>query len=314
MYSADQVRHPYIVKRKVEALGETPNAGDLAIKISDGNQPYPQLAVFDYFTGNQEITRADIIELKNIEYINVKAGYKRKLKKLEISFDPSVGGGKPIPGQEYMFRITMYGLGIGGGEVSISRMIGPHIAAAGDTNLTVMNSLLSSFNDNFKREYKQYVKAEVTGADATAKLLIEEVPVPFVLGKTGGNPIDFAVVTTPIEAVDYLPWGKVTNITKNNTNTVPNGVKVADMEYFYAGEKMGNVHQGNSPHSFVPLADPTKVYETVDICYFFKGNNEDTQHSRKMISLFLDPASDVTGADIKALLMPEPAPADSVDP
>lgn len=307
MYSADQVRHPYVVKRKVTSLGDTPQAGDLAITVSTVGQPYPKIAVMEYQSGNGESTRSDIIELKNIEYINAKAGYSRKLKRLELDLDSNVNAGAVKVGADYMFRITLYGLGIGGGEVSISRMIGPYTAETSDTKADVFSALLDSFNDNFKKEHMKYVVAKVTGSGNSAKLVIEEAPVVFKLGKTSGNPLNFAVVTTPVEDLNDEAWGSVTDTTTTNNNVVPNGVKVADMEHFYMGERMANVHQWNSPYSFTPLADPTKTYETVDICYFYKGNNEDIQHSRKMISLFLDADSGITGAQIIALLAPSSA-------
>ena len=62
---------------------------------------------------------------------------------------------------------------------------------------------------------------------------------------------------------------------------------VADMEWFYIGERADQFRGVGYPDNFETkyLANPSKAYDFIDIQYYYSGDAEDVQRSKKMITL-----------------------------
>lgn len=119
-------------------------------------------------------------------------------------------------------------------------------------------------------------------------IVIEEVPQPWVRGKRQAAPINFDIFTLPIKTVDAeQPWGIVTDITKDNVNTVGNGRMVADMEWFYIGERADQFRGYGYPNNFDTnyLADASKSYKFINIDFYYSGDAEDVQRSKKTLTI-----------------------------
>lgn len=299
-FSEDQVRQLYVVKSKATTFDTTTPAGALAVKgtLED--------AYFIYQTpngdnGNATAVRSDLIPLKNVEYAVATQPKSRPLQKVEITLDETLNGGNPIVGQEYILRFTFYNLGMGGPENQYIKNGGAYRVKTGDTVATVLTALKDLAIKNFSREAYPMATFTITGTGATTKLVVEEVPQPWVRGKRQAAPIPFAVNTVPVN-IDggQYPWGKVTDVTKANTNVVKNGRIVADMEYFYIGERADQFRGVGYPDNFetVYLADPTKEYSFIDIHYFYAGDAEDVQKSKKYITLAIPNDSTYTAATL----------------
>ena len=84
-----------------------------------------------------------------------------------------------------------------------------------------------------------------------------------------------------------VPWGTVTDDTANGSVTINNGKRVADMEWFYIGERADQFRGVGYPDNFETkyLANPSKTYDFIDIQYYYSGDAEDVQRSKKMITL-----------------------------
>lgn len=147
------------------------------------------------------------------------------------------------------------------------------------------------------------VKAEATavaleGGTSTG-IVIEEVPQPWVLGKRQADQIRFSVHTVPINVDGSpVPWGTVTDDTANGSVTINNGKMVADMEWFYIGERADQFRGVGYPDNFETkyLANPSKAYDFIDIQYYYSGDAEDVQRSKKMITLAIPTDAEV-GSD-----------------
>lgn len=119
-------------------------------------------------------------------------------------------------------------------------------------------------------------------------IVIEEVPQPWVRGKRQAAPINFDIFTLPIKTVDAeQPWGIITDITKDNVNTVGNGRMVADMEWFYIGERADQFRGYGYPNNFDTnyLADASKSYKFINIDFYYSGDAEDVQRSKKTLTI-----------------------------
>ena len=83
------------------------------------------------------------------------------------------------------------------------------------------------------------------------------------------------------------PWGLVEDLTSTNPNTQGNGKLVADMEWFYMGDRADHFRGVGYPNNFetVYLADPAQDFELMDIEYFYAGDAEDVQRSKKFITI-----------------------------
>lgn len=299
-FSQDQVRQLYVVKSKATTFDATTPSGAILIKGT------PEDVFFNYQTpngdnGNATTVRSDLIPLKNIEYAVATKPASRPLKKVEVTLDSTLNGGDPIVGQEYILRFTFYNLGLGGPENQYIKNGGAYRVKTGDTAETVLKALKSLAETNFSREAYPMVTFTISGTGATTKLVIEEVPQPWVRGKRQASQINFAVNTVPV-SIDggYYPWGTVTDVTSTNTNVVKNGRIAADMEWFYIGERADQFRGMNYPNNFetIYLADPAQEYHFIDIHYFYAGDAEDIQKSKKYITLAIPSDSTYAIADI----------------
>ena len=297
-FSEDQVRQLYVVKSKATTFDGTTPAGALAVKGT------PEDVFFNYQTPNGEnggstVVRSDLVPLKNVEYAVATKPKSRPLQKVEITLDGTLNSGNPIVGQEYILRFTFYNLGMGGPENQYIKNGGAYRVKTGDTVQSVLTALKDLAIKNFSREAYPLVNITITGTGATTKLVVEEVSQPWVRGKRQAAQVPFAVNTVPVNINGgQYPWGTVTDVTKANTNVVKNGREAADMEWFYIGERADQFRGMGYPDNFetIYLADPTKEYSFIDIHYFYAGDAEDVQKSKKYITLAIPNDSTYTAA------------------
>ena len=295
-FSQDQVRQLYVVLSKATTFDNTTPSG--ALKVNKSKED----VWFNYQTpngdnGNSATVRTDLIPIKNIEYAVASPGVSRPLKRQVVSFDDSVNWGYPAVGQEYILRFTFYNLGMGGPENQDIKNGGAYRVKTGDTAATVMQALKDLADKNFSREPYPYVTVTVAGNT----LVIEEVPQPWVLGKRQAAQVNFQVQAVPITVNGGLyPWGTVADTTSTNTNVVTNGKTVADMEWFYIGERADQFRGMGYPDNFetIYLANPSKQYDFVDIHYFYEGDAEDIQKSKKYITLAVPTDGAYTSTDL----------------
>ena len=81
--------------------------------------------------------------------------------------------------------------------------------------------------------------------------------------------------------------GVATQVTP--TRTVGDGHNMADLEYFCMGAR-GDIYRGMGYPNIIHttyLADPTAVYDTLDIHYYYTGSNESDRSLRKPSLLLL---------------------------
>ena len=120
----------------------------------------------------------------------------------------------------------------------------------------------------------------------TTGLVVEEVEQPWVMGRMESMPVQFTLQPDQIVVSgDELTWGVVTKV--SSTTTILNGKKIADLEYFLMGER-GDIYRNvGFPYviNTAYQADPTLMYNMLDIHYYYVGGNEMAQRSEKDISL-----------------------------
>ena len=296
-FSTDQVRQFYVVLAKGTNLTEASVSGTLEVKgnIED--------AFLSYKSPNaNKPVRSDLIPLKNIEYAKASRGKTRPLGRFKVVLNPTVNGGSPIVGQEYILRIPFDFLG---SYDHRQFEMASYLVKTGDTATTVLQGLKAQLDkNNLAGSTGSVVTSYITGSGATVALEIQEIKPTWVQGKKRARQLRFNVKTGLINDINGINvlWGVVTDITKTNINIVDNGEVTADMEYFYYGERADIYRNIGFPNNFDNkyLVNPNGHYDFIDITYFYAGDTEDVQKSKKSISIAVPSTGAYTITDIAA--------------
>lgn len=132
----------------------------------------------------------------------------------------------------------------------------------------------------------------LTGGDASG-LIVEEAPQEWILGTFPQVPVNFTLMPDSIVVNgDDRIWGLVEK--QASTNNIPDGHKIADLEYFCMGER-GDVYRMMGFPNVIRtkyLVDPDLKYNTIDIHYAYVGPNEAVQKSEKDITIVVPKVGD----------------------
>lgn len=301
-FSTNQARQIYVVNA-VTSKDNVANAGDIAL-TNDKTGLY-----FTYMNALKEPMRSDLVLPKQITYVKSSAPTYRNLKEYTIEMDPNVNLGSPISGQDYIVKVAFKQWGGMSDEDQYFKFGAVH----GIANMSVdtfMKTLAVSLANSFSREASPLVQifcntTEVKGnakikdneiyvngtkldeiSNAT-KVVIREVEQPWRRGVMASTPVYFDVEDyTVTYQGDEVHWATISDTTSDD-NKVGNGKTVADMEYFYMGER-GDQYRGiNWPHNLdtTYLVDPTKDYYFLDVHYYTDESGVDVERSEKDILL-----------------------------
>ena len=117
-------------------------------------------------------------------------------------------------------------------------------------------------------------------------MVVEEAPQEWILGVMEQVPVNFTLQPDIILANgDDRIWGTVNKV--ESTNSIPDGHKIADLEYFCMGER-GDVYRMVGFPNVIRtkyLVDPDTKYNVIDIHYAYVGPNESVQKSEKDITI-----------------------------
>ena len=148
-------------------------------------------------------------------------------------------------------------------------------------------------------------------ADTASAIIVQEAIQPWALGKKKATRVEFEVQTAEVTTnADTFLWGEdaVKDVTGDSTytayfnnggtsNKLDNNVyplytvagqAVADMEWFFMGERGDIYRQAGWPNNIdtAYLADPTaKTYNMLDIHYSFNGDGVNSYKSEKTLTL-----------------------------
>ena len=312
IFTENQATLVYVAKALKTDFASLKDAGDILVKATPDKQ-----AIYFQHKGVADISRSDLIEVKNIISANATAAksMEKKLKNATVTLDASVNGGKPIAGQDYVLRLVFSGyIGISP-EDSQYWKYGVVHATNGMSASDFYKKMALSIAKNMSREAVQFIKVflgdtEVTPRTKEDKLTgtytgvtIKEVAPDWIRGTKQEKIVRLTVEPTTVnDGTGDVVWGTVKY---SDGDTLKNGKEIADMEYFFAGEKGDQYRLINWP-DYVPteyLVDPTQEYDVIDIHYSYVGSNESVQKSEKDIKLIVPAgkANDISKA-INALI------------
>ena len=303
IFTENQATLVYVAKALKTDFASLKDAGDILVKATPDKQ-----AIYFQHKGVADISRSDLIEVKNIIYANATAAkdMEKKLKNATVTLDASVNGGKPIAGQDYVLRLIFNGyIGISP-EDSQYWKYGVVHATNGMSASDFYKKMAISIAKNMSREAVQFIKVFLGNTEVTPRtkenkltstytgVTIKEVAPDWIRGTKQEKIVRLtAEPTTVNDGTGDVVWGTVKY---SDGDTLKNGKEIADMEYFFAGEKGDQYRLINWP-DYVPteyLVDPTQEYDVIDIHYSYVGSNESVQKSEKDIKLIV-PAGKADG-------------------
>lgn len=310
IFSVNQARQVYV------AVG---NLAESAESIKKGGTPgtvfIPEtLKGKDFYveaiTGLGEPIRSDLVEPGKVVSVSLTKAKNPKVNKYTIKLEDDILVGDEVPrGYSFLVKI-IFDHFIGMTEVDKYVKIGEVYTRRKMSKSDFYEMLCDSLNRNFTNENKIYplCKIEHTTDNVTVTECVQE----WHLGTMASEvmPLHVEIAGVLLDGV-VVPWAKVekTSIEAVDPLTkkpITNGRTIADLEYFYMGER-GDIYRNVGWPNVVAtkyLVDPEKKYDVLDIQYYWSGDNEDIQHSAKTLTVVAenDKISDATVKKVGELL------------
>lgn len=136
---------------------------------------------------------------------------------------------------------------------------------------------------------KEIAKAGSATGAAAGVVLVEGVQ-KYVQGKLSGEPCPFSVAFRLADGnTSDIKWGNETIAPSaiSGYTVVPAAYKVADLEYFAAGER-GDYFRGSTwpnDYPFKSAVDLSKNYDILSVEYYWAGDAENVQKSPRLIQV-----------------------------
>lgn len=285
VFSVNQNRQLYVANKVVEAATALTGKGDIKVKtFGDFDKE-----VYFEVLGPDTVLRSDRIPVQNISYVKaVKAvDMATPMKKVTVTLDTNVNGGTPVVGQDYILRINLrqfYGMS---DQDQYFKDAAVHVTKGMDAT-KFYEAMKDSLNLCFSREVNATKDSNpyLKFTSSASGLVIEELPQPWHLGTEAQERVLFDVVPTTIyvDGADLI-WG--TQKVENSDTKIGNGKKIADLEYFYLGERGDQYRKIGFPNDIetVGMVDPAKDYDILEIHYAFTDEGVSSYRSEKDITI-----------------------------
>lgn len=312
-YSVNQVRQLYVVNAYKTSFETLQNPGDLFIGASEKTGGI----YFQYVGALGDIMRSDLVKVAHIKNANAAKSEDMAyaLKYYDVALASDVNGGVPVAGQDYLLRLNFREY-VGISPEYQTNRYGMVHAVSGMVASDFYKKMAISLAKNLSNDVNPLAKVYVLSAPSTATEItadtteddltsvtatgvrVMEAGQPWHLGIMEQGVVPFEV-QTPAVLVDgdMRLWGTVTKAT--STETLPEGQKIADLEWFTMGER-GDQYRLVGWPNVIPtkyMVDSTKEYDVITVHYYFQGHNEAVQKSEKDIQIALVNDGDHTLAD-----------------
>lgn len=276
VFNTDQARHFYVTNTVEDIFVD----GGEFVKIDVGS--------------TYAAAPSDIIEKKQVEYINVTSAVNklvRTRKKVTVGMNAAILDSGNVPaGYHFVLKLIFRQFVSNSDEDRLVKIADVYTKAA-MTPANFMTALKDSIDKNLAAEESASGVTLLTRVVSSNTLVLSEAYMPWKLGKMSVATLPFDVVAEPI-VIDNIEvdWATLTPaaVSKDSTDTVAGAEKLADLEWFCLGER-GDIYRGigwpnNIETKYQIDATGSTAYSIVDLTYFYMGNNEDIQHSRKTVT------------------------------
>lgn len=283
VFSTNQNRQLYVVKKVVESANALAEVGDVFVNQDNDGK------VFIQYMSPGGLLRSDLIDPANVAYAKYvgSTNYRKYLKKGLIQIvgeDANLGD---LMGQDFIVRIYIHNYLAPGDAHTTIKYGAVHMSPAIKDAATFYAALAKSLTQNFSREVTPLLEFKATSSGVE----VTEVEQPWVLGTMAQETVNFEIVPIPVEIEGMeVQWAAVDENGRvelqNSDKYIGNGKTIADLEYFCMGER-GDQYRKNAGVNAIPvtyIADSTKEYDTLDMHYFFSDTGVNVQKSEKQIT------------------------------
>lgn len=257
---------------------------------------------------------SDVIQKSQVEYINITSALNKLVplrKKYTITVNSDILDSGNVPaGFHYVLKVIFRQYVSQSDEDRLAKVVDVYTKSA-MTPTNFYGALKDALDLALASEEAVNGAPLVGRSSSSGGLVLTEVYMPWKRGKMSIATLPFDVFGEDVE-IDSIDteWAEVTPayVSKDSSDTAAGAKKLADMEWFFLGER-GDIYRGIGwPNNFEPTyqidATGTTAYSVVDLTYFYKGNNEDIQHSRKTITVALAGVAAATAAAKLATVLP----------
>jgi hypothetical protein len=310
LFTDNQVTHLYVASGLQNTEGSMVTGNVAFRKIGD--------SMYMLFKSKKgDIQRSDIIDIKNIMWAKATRAsvMTRKARKTTIT----IGSGASatlVAGQTYIvnLRFDHYQ---GMSDEDITYKVGSYLATSNsDTTSTAAEAIASELAANLGMGWDS-TNHQSTASNSTVNSLdnnlvtisvssnvitITEKFQPWHLGTMQVVPVYFSASVAPIVSggIETTSWATVANDLEDSGTTLVNSKDIADMEYFYMGER-GDQYRLNGFPNYIPTdylveAGNKYGYDTFQIHYYYVGSNEQAQKSEKDLIIVAPFAQSSTNA------------------
>lgn len=284
IFSTNQVRQLYVAKalKTTPVVGTDPEGTISVHKNTDGD-------LYFKYKGADTTLTSDLININTLRKCKATDAdnLKTPLKRTEVALNPAINSGNPIAGQDYILRIH-FKQWIGLSMEDQYFKYGQVFVTQGMTAAEFYKELKKSLELNFSKyvEVGKVLSFELDSDSAPTKLIIQEEPQEWELGLKQQMPLVYEIqpVTVNNAGIEVF-WANITNVAP--TKFIDNGHTIADMEYFYMGER-GDIYRNVGFPRVIKtkyMVDPSGKYNTIDIPFYFEGQGEQVQKSEKALIL-----------------------------
>ena len=297
VFNTNQVRQFYVASAYNATVNAASAVGTIGgVKVIDEGV---DKELYFMYRGAENVLKSDRIQLKNLNYVKAidAADMVTPLKSVEVTLDANVNSGSPVAGQDYVLRIAFrqfYGMS---DEDQYFKDVAVHATAAMASDASkFFAALADALNKAFSREIGATATSNpyLTFTAAAAKLTITEKPQDWTLGIGAQERVYFDVYPTTIYVGgNDVIWGTVTDVTPAKasavvgTNALGNGKMIADMEYFFMGER-GDQYRMMGYPNYIPtkyLVDPDQQYHVLELHYGFTDTGVNSYRTEKDITI-----------------------------
>lgn len=299
-FSVNQVQHLYVA----ETLSETSHASTVTnasnaktIGVNGISENSVKKEMYFVYKGADTVLKSDLIPVANITSIRpIKASAMATImRKVEITLDSNVNSGAPVAGQDYVLGINFKNFFSSGDASQYYKNAAVH-ATSGMSASDFYKKMVEELNKAFAREdgatassnpYLAFSwKPNGTTATQADAIVIEEKPQEWALGTKKARRIMFDILFSTIyTAGDDFIWGVATNV--SGGQSVNNGQKIADLEWFCMGER-GDQYRNVGWPNVIPtkyLVDSTKEYSLIEIHYAFTDTGVNSYRTEKDMTI-----------------------------
>lgn len=288
-FSVNQVLQMYVANNGY-STASNPSAGTITKVVKT-----PENELYFLFKGADGVLKSDFIPLdliKSAEAIDA-AKNATKMRKISLTLADN-----PVAGQDYVLGINFKNF-FSSGDASQYWKDGAVHATSSMSKSDFYKAMVKSLNAAFSREdgatkdSNPYLAFSVDDTTTATKIIIEEKPQAWELGTKKARRIMFDVFPSTIYVGgDDVVWATevsdgVYYTEETPTTTVGNGQKIADLEWFAAGERGDQYRNVGWPNVIKTnyLADATKEYHLIEIHYAFTDTGVNSYRTEKDLTI-----------------------------